>query len=54
VIDDNLIILIWGMDNRNKANVKNHYFEKNQKKDFNPKTLKSGVSQKYTPEIILF
>ena len=43
---------IWGMDNRNKANVKNHNFEKNQKKDFDPKKLKSGVFRKYTLKIL--
>ena len=44
--------MIWGMDNRNKANVKNHNFEKNQKKDFDPKKLKSGVFRKYTLKIL--
>ena len=35
------------MDNRNKANVKNHNFEKNQKKDFDPKKLKFRIFVTY-------
>ena len=46
------IIINWGVDNRNKANYQIHDFEKNQKKDFDPKKLKSGVLQIYTPKIL--
>ena len=45
---------ILGMDNRNKANVKNHNFEKNQKKRFRPQKIKIRGVSKIHPKNFIF